>query len=85
MVPARRRSRVLSFVPGPRVDLADLTPREALAQKLGLPPRYFHLPNQFWKHKNHALVIEALAPAPTSWWWRRAPKRTTATLITTPG
>lgn len=27
----------------------------------GLPERYFYLPNQFWQHKNHLLVIEALA------------------------
>lgn len=27
----------------------------------GLPPRYVYLPNQYWKHKNHRLVIEALA------------------------
>ena len=25
-----------------------------------LPRRYIYLPNQFWKHKNHRLVIEAL-------------------------
>lgn len=27
----------------------------------GLPERYFYMPNQFWQHKNHLLVIEALA------------------------
>jgi glycosyltransferase involved in cell wall biosynthesis len=27
----------------------------------GLPERYSYLPNQFWLHKNHLLVIEALA------------------------
>ncbi len=26
-----------------------------------LPQRYFYLPNQFWSHKNHGLVVEALA------------------------
>jgi glycosyltransferase involved in cell wall biosynthesis len=29
--------------------------------KYGLPSRYFFMPNQFWLHKNHLLVIEALA------------------------
>lgn len=29
--------------------------------KYGLPKRYFFMPNQFWLHKNHLLVIEALA------------------------
>ena len=52
--------RVLHFVSSPRVDEARLPTRE----QLGAPPRYFHLPNQFWKHKNHAVVIEALASAP---------------------
>lgn len=27
----------------------------------GLPERYFYLPNQFWQHKNHLLVLDALA------------------------
>lgn len=29
-------------------------------EKYGLPAQFFYLPNQFWKHKNHAVVIEAL-------------------------
>jgi glycosyltransferase involved in cell wall biosynthesis len=36
-------------------------PGEELLQKYGLPERFLYLPNQFWKHKNHAVVIEALA------------------------
>ncbi|HWA13850.1 MAG TPA: glycosyltransferase family 1 protein [Burkholderiales bacterium] len=28
--------------------------------KYGLPGAYFYLPNQFWAHKNHIVVIEAL-------------------------
>ncbi len=26
-----------------------------------LPERYFYLPNQFWRHKNHTIIIAALA------------------------
>jgi glycosyltransferase involved in cell wall biosynthesis len=26
----------------------------------GLPPKYFYLPNQFYRHKNHQVVIDAL-------------------------
>lgn len=26
----------------------------------GLPDRFFYLPNQMWRHKNHALVVDAL-------------------------
>lgn len=34
--------------------------REDLERKYGLERAWFHLPNQFWKHKNHDIVIEAL-------------------------
>jgi glycosyltransferase involved in cell wall biosynthesis len=27
----------------------------------GLPDRYLYLPNQFWSHKNHQVVVDALA------------------------
>jgi len=39
------------------------TPAEALAiaDAYGLPADYVFLPNQFWKHKNHLLVVRALA------------------------
>ena len=33
----------------------------AVADRYGLPERYFFMPNQFWVHKNHRLVVEALA------------------------
>lgn len=29
-------------------------------QEYRLPSQFFYLPNQFWKHKNHCVVIEAL-------------------------
>src|ERR1700733_2270588 len=32
----------------------------AIGARFQLPGRYFYLPNQFWKHKNHRTVIEAL-------------------------
>lgn len=31
-----------------------------ISRLYNLPDRFFYLPNQFWKHKNHRLVIEAL-------------------------
>jgi glycosyltransferase involved in cell wall biosynthesis len=37
------------------------TPVDTLRGKYGLPNQYFFLPNQFWRHKNHAVVIESLA------------------------
>lgn len=34
--------------------------KEQLQNKYQLPERFFFLPNQFWKHKNHSIVIKAL-------------------------
>ena len=31
-----------------------------LKEKFNLPDKYFFLPNQFWKHKNHQIVFTAL-------------------------
>jgi len=31
-----------------------------LVQRYGLPADYLYLPNQFWKHKNHGLIVDAL-------------------------
>lgn len=33
----------------------------AIPGHYGLPRKFFYLPNQFWRHKNHLLVIEAVA------------------------
>ena len=58
------RVRVLQFVSQPRLAPAHMLPLVALIEKFELPRRYLHLPNQLWKHKNHALVVEALRAAP---------------------
>ncbi|MBI5918955.1 MAG: glycosyltransferase family 4 protein [Nitrosomonadales bacterium] len=34
--------------------------REELQEKFGITGEYLYLPNQFWVHKNHGVVIEAL-------------------------
>ncbi len=34
---------------------------EEVRARYALPERFFYLPNQFWKHKNHAMVIRAVA------------------------
>ena len=31
-----------------------------IEDKYNIPKTYFHLPNQFWKHKNHKLVAQAV-------------------------
>jgi len=51
---------VLHFVSAP-VKFESIPERDVLCVKYRLPSAYLHLPNQFWAHKNHRLVIEALA------------------------
>jgi glycosyltransferase involved in cell wall biosynthesis len=53
------RTRVLPFaVPSPPETPVD---PQSVAGGYRLPPAFFFLPNQFWQHKNHSLVIDALA------------------------
>jgi glycosyltransferase involved in cell wall biosynthesis len=57
---SRGRTLVVPFaVPQPEGIVAE----PSVPLRHGLPARYFYLPNQFWKHKNHGVVIEALALA----------------------
>jgi glycosyltransferase involved in cell wall biosynthesis len=53
---------VLQFVPEVKVDVSgtDNDNIEKVKEKYNIRGDYFFLPNQFWKHKNHELVIEAL-------------------------
>lgn len=53
------KARVLRFVAN--VAVSSPTPIAALRPKYELPDAFFYLPNQFWKHKNHLLVLDALA------------------------
>lgn len=53
------KSRVLRFVAQPSVSEATELP--TLRAKYGVAGQYFHCPNQFWAHKNHRLLIDALA------------------------
>nr|WP_249159038.1 glycosyltransferase family 1 protein [Bradyrhizobium jicamae] len=50
---------VVRFATEPPSGLLTADPAEVIAHH-GLPQRYFYLPNQFWRHKNHQLVIDAL-------------------------
>jgi glycosyltransferase involved in cell wall biosynthesis len=52
------KSRVLQFVCSVPATL--LSPDE-LSRRYGFQGPYFLLPNQFWAHKNHLVVVEALA------------------------
>lgn len=53
------KSRVMHFVACPPTEVYDTDPRTMII-RYNLPERFFFLPNQFWKHKNHTLALEAL-------------------------
>ena len=60
-----KKVRVLNFVSAPST--IDLPSLETLKAKYGFNRPYFYLPNQFWKHKNHSLVIDAINDLKKEW------------------
>jgi glycosyltransferase involved in cell wall biosynthesis len=50
---------VVRFATQPAPGLLTANISVVLAQ-YNLPRRYFYLPNQFWRHKNHRIVVDAL-------------------------
>ena len=54
--------RVLQFVSQPNDRVFSLTSEyiTTLEKKYGFEGKFFYLPNQFWKHKNHMLVFKAV-------------------------
>lgn len=55
-----KKSRVLQFVAQPCLG-SKPTGLPALQERYGFSGPYFHVPNQFWYHKNHRLILGALA------------------------
>lgn len=53
------KSRVLQFVSSV-TDMSCATAEADVRSKYGIAGPYLHLPNQFWRHKNHGVVIDAL-------------------------
>jgi glycosyltransferase involved in cell wall biosynthesis len=53
---------ILQFVSQPEVKYFDLTQEEEIIirKKYNIKENFFYIPNQFWKHKNHMLVFEAV-------------------------
>lgn len=53
---------VMPFVSIPSSNIYDETnkPKEQIKQKYDIGDKYFYMPNQFWKHKNHIVVFEAV-------------------------
>lgn len=54
------KARVLQFVSGAGHFVGG-TPLADLQAKYGFEGPFFHVPNQLWQHKNHRIVIDALA------------------------
>ncbi|MBS4067762.1 glycosyltransferase [Sulfurimonas sp.] len=56
------KASVLQFVSQPDSKYFDLNENDKinLIEKYNLPDIFFYVPNQFWKHKNHMLVFEAV-------------------------
>ena len=54
------KSRVLQFVAQPHIG-SETTGLPRLKERYGFEGRYLHVPNQFWAHKNHGLILDALA------------------------
>jgi glycosyltransferase involved in cell wall biosynthesis len=50
---------VVRFATQPAPGLLTANPPDVQAH-YGLPSAYFYLPNQFWRHKNHQVVVDAL-------------------------
>jgi glycosyltransferase involved in cell wall biosynthesis len=55
---SKNKTYVLRFsVSHPEYESIDL---KSLLEKYKLPQKYFFVPNQFWKHKNHLVIFKAL-------------------------
>lgn len=57
---ARNEVRVVRFATTPSPTMLAADPAEVVLQ-YQLPKKYFYLPNQFYTHKNHEVVVDALA------------------------
>jgi glycosyltransferase involved in cell wall biosynthesis len=55
----RHRASAIRFAIQPPISITDLDAR-VVAKKHNLPEKFFFMPNQFWAHKNHKIVIKAL-------------------------
>ncbi len=58
----KSKAKVLHFVSQPHESYYkfDINHRNRLHKKYKLEDDFFYIPNQFWKHKNHLIVLKAL-------------------------
>lgn len=52
------RTRVARFAVLPSLEPDEQDP--TIHRRYGLPERFFYLPNQYWTHKNHVTVVDAI-------------------------
>jgi len=54
--------RILHFVAAPnsQIFINDAEYKKQILLKYELPEKFFYIPNQFWKHKNHKIVFKAV-------------------------
>jgi glycosyltransferase involved in cell wall biosynthesis len=57
------KTRVLSFCINPNLKLKKIPLLKEIKKRYTINKNYFFVPNQFWAHKNHEVVIEALSIA----------------------
>ena len=53
------KTRIMQFVAHVPESIYDKNPNETL-KRYNIPSKFIYMPNQFWAHKNHLLVLEAL-------------------------
>ena len=56
---AKNKTSMVRFATRPSPAFLTANPTE-VAARYRLPERYFYLPNQFYRHKNHCVVVDAL-------------------------
>ncbi len=55
------KARVLPFVAKPDSDIKTVPDRAWLEKRYDFEAPFFYLPNQFWQHKNHDVVVKAVS------------------------
>ena len=59
---AKGKSEILKFISSAPAKywLLDEADRIRILEQYQLEPNYFYVPNQFWKHKNHMVLLDAI-------------------------
>ncbi|HRY82201.1 MAG TPA: glycosyltransferase family 1 protein [Candidatus Moranbacteria bacterium] len=55
------KAHVLQFVSQPNEKIYGIKGTKQIEEKYKFSGKFFYLPNQFWKHKNHMIVLKALS------------------------